>query len=75
MITFVLNNQSILCNSLFFPNKRVSKLKWAIKLSIVGVGGLPEATVTTLEGEYTKQTVFGRVNLALIDKITALSTV
>ena len=40
-----------------------------------GRGGLPEATVTTLEGEYTKQTVFGRVNLALIDKITALSTV
>ena len=39
MITFVLNNQSILCNSLFFPNKRVSKLKWPIKLGIVGVGG------------------------------------
>ena len=50
MITFVLNNQSILCNSLFFPNKRVSKLKWPIKLSIVGVGGAARSNGHDLGG-------------------------
>jgi len=58
MITFVLNNQSILCNSLFFPNKRVSKLKWPIKLSIVGVGGPARSNGHDLGGGIHKTNCF-----------------
>ena len=57
MITFVLNNQSILCNSLFFLIKGI-KLKWPIKLSIVGVGGAARSNGHDLGGGIHKTNCF-----------------
>lgn len=54
---------------------RISKLKRPIQSSAAGAGvHLPEPTVTTLRVIHKANIVFGRANLAPINKITALST-